>query len=169
MPFATFDLGTQTASIDMLGRQLIPGIEPGGALAGRTMKPALIFTGASWKVENVTDADAAGDFQHLEIYVKLSQEEDLTPGFLLHVADLHLQKTGTANIWNNVVIKDHFQRHVGSIWVPKFVGVRLENVSGVDAIESQLYLEYEPVLIPWMEYMIRWDFLDNIPDNSVEY
>ena len=171
MPHALFPMsgvigGTTTAAV----RQLIPGIEPGGALAGRDMKQALLIRDA-W-IE-VIDLDLTpGDYNQFTGYLKLSQEESLNPGFLIGVAQVGarvLQIDATGHIVHGLDSSIYKIFHEqGSIWVPQFVGTYWAE-QGDAAIRATMHLQYEVILIPWMEFMIRWDWLDNITDNDEQH
>ncbi len=98
MPVAYFDTGALTTSSDVGGRTLIPGVTPGGQFAGKN-KPALLIRDA-WieQVVDIVDAGVAADFERVMVFLKLSQELDLTPGLLLPVTNLVIQKTATAQL-----------------------------------------------------------------------
>ena len=149
-------------------RQLIPGIEPGGSLAGRSMQPALLIKDA-W-IELADWSQGAVDFNQIEIFLKLSQEESLNPGHILELGVVNSHTTrdeaGGSNV-SSVNVQQDFH-HRGTLWVPQFVGVRVQEI-GTVVYDLRVLLSYEMVFIPWMEWFILWDFLDNVNDNGEEY
>ena len=165
MPHAV--LGTEaviTTTGDFAARQLIPGVEPGGSRAGAATKPALLLREA-W-IEPITlGVTGAGIADSFSIFLKLSQEEDLTPGLLLPVGRITL--AGDASNSNGYTI-DRFFMAAGTIWAPKHVGIRLVE-DGACGLDVNVHLDYERIDVPWMDWFIMWEFLDGIVDNEKEY
>lgn len=168
MPLAIFESGTQTTSIDMLARPLIPGIEPGGSQAGEDFKPALLIR-RIWVVLSDFTTVATADYYRARCFLKMSQDQDLDPGILLGPAVLSVAQSGaTANAPNSVDLDNGaFAFFPGTIWVPRFVGIRIQPT--IESVEFDLYLDYEVIQIPWMDWFIRWDYLDNVVNNTREY
>jgi len=171
MPTAIFDTTGLTAGNEVIGtqRSLIPGIEPGGSRAGRDLKPALLIVDCRASLQNLADAGTTTDFQTTSVFLKLSQEFGLIPGLELRIADATLAKTATANLWNSIQVQQQF-RAQGTIWVPRNVGLFVEPGSGgIDTLDWVVELDYERIDIPFMDWFIGWDWLDNIVDNDREY
>lgn len=172
MPHAIFTMpasitGTTTAR----ARQIIPGIEPGGALAGREMKKVLLIQDAWIEVIDM-DINSAVDFNQFTGYLKLSQEEDLTPGFLIGVAQVgarvrEADATGRHSVGLGASIHNIFHE-AGSIWAPQFVGTYWAE-QGTASIRATMHLKYDVILVPWMDWFIMWDWLDNITDNDEQH
>ena len=170
MPHAVFNLGSQTAAVDVGGRPLIPGVVPGGSRAGHPTKPALLIRDA-WMQVNAFSTSAAVDIQGILVFLKLSQEEDLTPGLILPVGELTASTAGaTANRVDSHIIRDTFHAQ-GTIWAPRVVGVRFEEpfATNLGDWDVDVHLDYESVDVPWMDWFIMWEFLDGIVDNEREY
>ncbi len=171
MPTAILDTSGLTAG-DEVGdtiRHLIPGVEPGGSRAGRAFKPALLIVDCRASLQNLADAGVAADFQTSSVFLKLSQELDLTPGLELRIADATLGKTATANLWNSIQVQQQF-RAQGKIFAPRVVGLFVELGSGgIDTLDWVVELEYERIDIPWMDWLLQWEYLDGIVDNEREY
>ncbi len=164
MPHAVYNLGNQNTSVDLLGRPLVPGVEPGGSRAGRDLKPALLIRDAWIEVIGQSTIGATGD--ELATYnLKLSQEVDLTPGLLLPVAQVRMSGNATNN--EDVDVDDIF-RAQGTIWAPRVVGVRLVEFGSVN-LDVDVHLDYERIDVPWMDWLLMWEFLDGIVDNEREY
>ena len=172
MPHAVFNLGSQTATGDLAARNLIPGIEPGGSRAGRDTKPALLIRDAWIEVNDVTIVGAANDFNGFQIYLKLSQELDLTPGLILPIAAVGMERAestavGFASVGIDSMVREMF-RAQGTVWVPRVVGIRLLE-SGTATLDADVHLDYERIELPWMEWFLEWEFLDGVIDNEREY
>ncbi len=169
MPVAVFDTGIQTGAADVDPRQLIPGIEPGGSQAGQALKAALLIKDAWAELVDIVDAGTAPGFQQTQVRLKLSQEDDLSPGLVLPVANLYVSKTGTAQEFNAVQVEQIF-RAQGSIWAPRVVGIGSGGfVGGLDSVRWRVFLDYERIEIPWMDWFLLWDWLDNVTNDSFEY
>lgn len=169
MPHAVFDLGSQNATADLLPRHMIPGIEPGGSRVGQPMKPALRILDVFVEPIAVTFS-ATPSAQQATVYLKLSQELDLTPGLLLPVAYIGanvIEATAVGRFGTAVVVENLFKAQ-GSVWAPRVVGVRLL-FSALSSIDLRIHVDYEMVEVPWMNWFLMWDFLDNITDNELEH
>lgn len=168
MPHAVFNLGIQAATIDLAGRSLIPGVEPGGSRAGQETKPALLIRDA-WVEPIQINFDAVA-LHSLNVYLKLSQETDLTPGLILPIgahASENVQATAVAVYHNNFTWLDLFRAR-GTVWAPRVVGIRLV-IAGFSGVDLDVHLDYEAVDVPWMDWFMKWDHLDNVVDNDKEY
>ncbi len=61
-----------------------------------------------------------------------------------------------------------FHAH-GTIWAPRLVGWRTLIGGTWTNYDFQIHIDYDVVEVPWMDWFIMWDFLDNVPDNDEEY
>ena len=166
MPHKVWNTGAVTATSEIQGASLVPGIEPGGSRAGQATKPALLLRDA-WIVINDLQDSSTNDLDTLNVELKLSQELDLTPGLLLGIASVHAGVLGTANQFGAMAINKHFGA-AGTLWAPRIVGLRL-TVTGFTNVNLQVHLDYERVDVPWMDWFIMWDYLDNVADNARDY
>lgn len=151
-------------------RQLIPGIEPGGSRVGQPTKPALLIMEAWIEVFDAALAQAVNDYHGMTGYLILSQEQSLNPGFLIPVAQIggfFWEQTAVGRGFQELAPKRLF-REQGTVWAPKFVGTYWRE-AGVASIEAVIHLEYEVVRIPWVEWFVKWDFLDHIGDLRGEH
>lgn len=135
------------------------------------MKPALLILDA-W-IEMI-DLSLGGsiDFNQFTGYLKLSQEQSLNPGFLIGVAQVAADRAEQTSVGEHIYpldasIHNIFHEH-GSIWAPKYVGAAWFE-QGVVTIRATMHLKYEMVEIPWVEWFVKWDFLDGITDNAEEH
>ncbi len=169
MPVAVFDTQEQTATADTAARPLIPGIEPGGSLAGRELKPALLIKDAWLEIDDILMQDQASEWGRLTWFLKLSQEFDLTPGLILPVATAMLAHEVAGTDPRSIEVR-HSTLLQGTIWVPRVVGIRVEENSDPPTNHrARIYLDYDVIMIPWMDYFIMWEFLDNVVDNERQY
>ena len=171
MPHAVFNLGQQNATVDTGGRSLIPGIEPGGSRAGQATKPALLIKDAYIEIVDFVDAGASLDYHNLSVYLKLSQETDLTPGLLLLLATIgHEPKeaSAVARFSVNQLVMQYGDKIAGTIWAPRMVGVRFVEIGDIQW-DIDVHLDYERVDVPWMDWFIMWEFLDGVVDNERQY
>lgn len=131
------------------------------------MKPAMLIRNA-WA--ELVDFDVATeDYHALEVFLKLSQELSLTPGLLLPVALIMASAVGATNP-NSISIEQQAQESIaGSIWVPKVVGITIVERGAVVSYRVRVHVDYEMVLIPFMDWFLHWDWLDNITDGSLEW
>ena len=61
-------------------------------------------------------------------------------------------------------------RAQGSVWTPLWVGVRFSELAGaLTSWDIDVHLDYEVIEIPWDEWFLRWEFLDNVVDNERQY
>ncbi len=169
MPHAVFRTGSQTAAADTAARTLIPGIEPGGSRAGKATKPALLIRNMDTQLQNLTPS-STDDTAVYNIYLKLSQELDLTPGLLLHVATFYHGSTLSAVLGPPVMDQAPGRSVEGTVWAPRVVGLRVVRQAGSDTNWSFLVnLDYEQIDVPWMDWFIMWEFIDGIVDNDDEW
>lgn len=171
MPHAVFNLGPQTTTADLAARSLIPGIAPGGSRAGQATKPALLIQDAWIEVVDIVPFQAA-DFNMATYSLKLSQETDLTPGLILPVgqlgqANIEVTAVGQRIVGIRDMTRDLFHAQ-GTVWAPRMVGIHIEEVGTINQ-DVDVHLDYQQVDVPWMDWFIMWDFLDNIVDNELEY
>ncbi len=166
MPYAIIGSGLQSGTIDFGGRQLIPGVEPGGSRGGAAMKD--VFMLVDYYVR-VGSADPATDQDTAVIFLKMSQEEGLDPGLNLELAHVHSGQLDTTSERSHLTLQKN-PLHMGTLWAPRFVGGRIGvSEGGFTGITVNIELIYERVQVPWMEWFIMWDFLDNVPNNTEEY
>ncbi|MEE9592363.1 MAG: hypothetical protein V3W28_02140 [Thermoplasmata archaeon] len=170
MPHAVFEPGNVSATADLtaMARSLIPGVEPGMGIRNifeqRRMKRALLIQDAWLEILDVTSGIAA-DWNTVLVYLKLSQETDLTPGLILPVASIATE--GDTTNMQAMHVEQLFQAQ-GTVWAPRLVGLRVVEV-GSQGVTVRVHLDYEVVEVPWEQWFIMWDFLDNVTDNSLEY
>ncbi len=166
MPHAVFPVtATATGDITASARALIPGVEPGGSRAGKATKPALLIRDC---FINVIDVDGgADDVSRMGWYLKLSQERDLSPGLHLPIgyAVLGINATPTKAFYFE---KDVFHAQ-GTIWAPAWIGIHTVEQGTIGASSAEIHLDYERIDVPWMDWFIMWEFLDNITDGALEY
>lgn len=168
MPHVVFAPATRATTADVTPRPIIPGVEPGGSQAGKN-KPVLLIRDCWLEVRNLADTGVTVETQTIEVDLKLSKEQDLSPGLLLSVGRVHAAATATASLYNDVNVEQVFAAH-GTLWAPAFVGLRINFASGSPtAFQCFVHLDYDIVLVPWMDWFIMWEWLDEVPDNSREY
>jgi len=171
MVHTVFDIGGKTVSGDYEARQLIPWIGPGGrARIGekRRIKPAMMIRATSLEVVNFTTG-GADDVMGFNVSLKLSQEQSLNPGLLLHLGTVTIQSLAAAETGIFTILSNDIGKHAGSIWCPLWVGVRLEEIGAGANLNVDVHLDWEPIEIEWWEWFDRWEFLDNIVDNTREW
>ena len=168
MPHAVFSPGAQASGGDFVGRPMIPGVEPGGSRVGQPTKPALLIKNAWVELQDISLAST--DAQGWRIGLKLSQETDLSPGLVLPVAVLLGSSDGTSNhLFKGILDQTPRESMLGSLWAPKMVGVRLDEIGVGSTLTASVHLDYERVDVPWMDWFIMWEFLDGIADNERQY
>ena len=129
------------------------------------MKPALLLGDVKVEINDYTPTSGTGT-ELLTIFLKLSQELDMDPGILLPIAEIgnfQANATGTGAI----IINDLWQGQ-GTLWVPKVVAIRQQEVGAI-AWNVDVHLNYQVVDVPWMDWFIMWDFLDNVVNNARDY
>lgn len=109
-----------------------------------------------------TDADKIVD-----IGIKLSKSPDLDPGLILDVAKAISSGDATAG-YQVALSQQNMDYWKGTIWAPRYVGLR-PAVNGFTAFRCFLHLDYERVFLPWRDWFVHWEFLDNINDNERDY
>lgn len=173
MPHALFDTENLTGASSGGARHMIPGIEPGGSRVGQPTKPALRITNLFGELRRFDPADSALVMQRSTIFLKLSQETDLTPGLILPVAQAFgaSRTVGGDSDATSMTVQQLGGEFAGTIWAPRVVGWRNDE-SGVGpptTVRWRIHLEYEMVDVEWMRWFLMWDFLDNITDNEEEF
>ncbi len=122
------------------------------------------------EVLDVGDLSSAGENAAIKVNLKLSQEESLNPGLLLTVEEILVFATAAAEASIGSMSRTKTFGAQGTIWAPSFVGVRLgEQGGGVVDWDLDVHLDYEVVDVPWMDWFIMWDFLDNVVNNERAY
>lgn len=164
MPVAHFSSGSITGTQDLLPRKLIPGVTPGGQFAGKA-KPALLIKDM-W-LEVVNWETSAEDYHAVKVYLKLSQENDLTPGLILPIGIVHSTSVGATHP-NAFQVEQLGEHASGTIWAPRVVGLR-HIEAGTVTWNIRAYLSYEMVFLPWRDWFVHWEFLDGIGDNAREW
>lgn len=168
MPHAVFDPGSVTGGGNLEARRLARGIEPGGATLGGETKPALLLVDARMEVVDLTTLGIA-NHSTIGVSLKLSQNQTLIPGQDIPVGNLLVGDIGNANGESAIFVHEFFMAK-GTVWAPRFVGMRLNEKAGaLPNWHIKLHLDYEIVQVPWEEWLILWDQLDNVVDNSFEY
>ncbi len=166
MPHAVFDSGSQVSPTQISGRSLIPGIEPGGSRVGEPLKPALLINDVFAEVAAI-DMGAGGDLKTARIGLKLSQDNDLTPGLVLPV--LAYQTDLGAALAEGRGLQENLGRVLrGTVWAPAYVGLNIIT-SNLTDLQVSVHLDYSVIDVPFWDWFVMWDFLDNITDDSTEY
>ncbi len=173
MPHTVFDIGIESATADLVPNQILPGVEPGMGIKNifeqKRMKPAMLLNDAYVEVADFITS-AAADIVGYRGFLKLSQSPDLNPGLILPIFQFVAHQDGTtADVSNAMVSEQMGQRLAGTVWCPRYLGVRVEEIGNGSSINVQVHVDWTAIEIPWMEWFIRWDFLDNIIDNSRDY
>lgn len=168
MPHATFEMATAVTADALRGvRQIVPGVEPGGSRVGQPVKPALLIRDAWIELIDLV-GQSVNDFNQMTGYLKLSQEQGLNPGFLIGVAQVGSDtQTGAGGIGLHSAVRSIFHEH-GTVWAPKYIGAAWFE-QGTMTLRATMHLEYEIVQIPWIEWFVKWEFLDSITDNAEEH
>ncbi len=168
MPHVVFDPGIKTGGGNFLGRSLIPGIEPGGSRVGFDVKPALLLVDARIEVIDLTTLGLA-NHSTIGVSIKLSQNQSLNPGQDIPVGNLLVGDIGNANGESAIFVHEFFMAH-GTVWAPAYVGIRLNEKAGALVNwHLKLHLNYEEIEVPFMDWFIMWDYLDNITENTFEW
>lgn len=158
--------GSVSAAADIGGTQFIPGVEPGGSRAGKD-KPMLLIKDLWAELSDIV-VSASDEEIRSRVFLKLSQELDLTPGLILPIAGFAGDIVEVTAVGHDVVapaIEQLGSRFAGTIWAPRVVGLRV-TMSGLTSVNWVVHVDYERVLVPWMDWFIAWDFLDNVVDNT---
>jgi len=169
VPVARFDTGTVSSAADLAIRSLLPGIEPGGSRLGHPTKPALLLKDVKAAIIDATAPNAADFFSHT-VFLKMSQESSLDPGLripLFEVGQFVQEGDATGRFAAPLIINKLFNAK-GSVWVPRHVGLQVAVTASFSA-RWFVWLDYEAVDIPWMDWLIRWDYLDNVVNNDTEW
>ncbi len=167
MPIKVFSSSQHSTGTTELATPLIPGVEPGGSRAGQPFKPALLIRDiqVQWQ-EFVPGLDS----DLVNAILVLSQEQDLTPGMHLDVSSAMAGATDTTLAASAAVVQKLERSHSGTVWAPAWVGIRGERSTGtMSTWRFRLLLDYEVIMIPWVEWFLRWEYLDNIVDAEREY
>lgn len=164
MPHAVFDTGSISATSDSLSRTLVPGVEPGGSRVGQPLKPAVLLQDAHMEVLEFDTATE--DFNSARLFLKMSKNNNLNPGLNLLVGSVHSSAVGATNP-NALYVEQNFKAK-GTIWAAAYLGVRMVETGSL-TVRARIHLDYERVDIPWMEWFMRWEYLDNIVDNTLEF
>ena len=133
-------------------------------------KPALLIRDAWIDMIEYSPTDTA-NYDGLNVQLKLSQEIDLNPGLLLPVANLGNAlgvQTAVGVPVSPQVVNRLFDPHMGTVWAPRAVGVRVDEQGGV-SFQFNLFLSYEMIMIPWWDWIVLWDYLDNVTDLENQY
>ncbi len=139
-------------------------------LAKSRQKRALVIKDAYIEPLAVNFATTSATY-NTQLYLKLSQEPGLVPGLLLPLAFVHTEiDQATAAAFSNpdLLIKDLFHAW-GSLWAPRYVGVRIAHSSSPISFDFDVHLDYDVVEVDWQDWFMMWDFLDNVVDNERQY
>ncbi len=166
MPHAVFQTGTQLSATQVLPRQMIPGIEPGGSRVGEPLKPALLINDLWAEIEAI-DMGAGADLKTARMGLKLSQDNDLTPGLILPVFAYQNDLGGAIGEGRDMQELGH--HHIGTVWVPAYVGINVTASGNLTDFQASIHLDYDVIDVPFWDWFVMWDFLDNITDDSTEY
>ncbi len=167
MPHKVWDLGQLASSGDVAPTPLIPGVEPGGSRAGQPTKPALLIQDCGVQFNDI-DLAAGADLRGVNVFLKLSQEPDLNPGLLLHIGGVHILSEEATSVGLAPIVVHNDFHHQGTIWAPAFVGVKFMEQVAV-SWDIDVWLKYERIDVPWMDWFMMWDFLDNVVNDTREY
>ena len=172
MPHVVFDrLGSVTTTDRGDARKLIPGIEPGGSRAGQDFKPALLIKDA-WLEPISVSVNTIGSYNAMTYGLILSNDQDLNPGLALPIGTYGAevaQVTAVGVLTYPVSsLYEHLFRAQGSIWAPEWVGI-YHNETGTAATDVDVHLDYEMVMIPWMEWFIMSEWIDGVTDGQRDY
>ncbi len=122
--------------------------------------------------ETVAFAPDASVGEHRALVdLKLSQQEDLSPGLLLPIGQARCdfeEATAAARFPASEWIERFGQHYIGTMWAARYIGTRVE-ISGTTTGRFMVHLDYEPVEVDWMDWFVMWDFLDNVADNSRDF
>lgn len=163
MPRAIFDLPGGSGNGSFGARHLIPGVEPGGSRVGQPFKPALLIRDA-W-IEPLTLDIAAAGMDQLTVHLRLSQEQSLDPGLLLPIHSLGMRAITTTEDIVGIWDIPYGHKLAGTIWAASWVGIEIV-VSVHLTVNVDVYLEYEVIDIPWVEWFVKWEFLDGLPTGA---
>ena len=173
MPHVEIGVGTQTATTTdfQTARSLIPGIEPGGSRVGQPTKPALLIRDC-WVEPAGVGLGSATSINQALWFLKLSQELTMDPGLILPIAAYGAEQRVSTSVGIHVyplggMFQDLF-RTKGTIWAAKYVAVGVTEIGGI-SVAVNVHLEYDVVEIPWMEWFVKWDFLDHIVNNTRDF
>lgn len=131
------------------------------------MKPALLIRDVWFSELTISPDFTAAGHEGMQVFLKLSQERDLDPGLLLPVHGYEFDTRDSTGV-TAFVPKDLFHAH-GTVWAPKYVGLRVSFVGTWAGTDGDVHVDYDVVDIPWIEWFVKWDFLDHVPNNTVEY
>ncbi len=167
MPLARFDTGAAVTGDTIFGaRSLIPGVEPGGSKVGQPLKPALLIKDCDFILRTI-DPDA--DQNDVLVTLELSKEQDMDPAQRLYVGSVHASSLDTTQEMNSLVVSQNFKDQ-GTIWAPAYVSGRIFATAGFPtSVRVQVRLRYELVMIPWVDWFVAWEWLDNITTGDEEY
>lgn len=173
MPHRVIATGSQTSTQDALASStMIPGVEPGGSTAGKPNKPALLLKDVFLEVVTL-DLTGTGGFNNARIFLKLSQDSDLVPGLILPIGQFSGEWVTATAVGQNLEgglggVYHHLFHAQGTVWAPAYVGLRVL-IGGTLTVDVKAHIDYEVIEVPWMDWFIMWDFLDNVVNNDDEY
>ncbi len=168
MPYSLWASGPITSNSKILPRQLVPGVVPGGQRAGGATKPVLLIHDAWARWLDFTDTGTTVDSDQAYVALLLSQEQSLDPAQVLYVEEVALAKTATANLWNQIRPRNVFRLHRGTFWAPKFVGIWVVP-GGATLVKVDVTVHYDIVDVPWRDWFMMWEWLDNVESINQEY
>jgi len=134
------------------------------------MKPALLLQDAYIEVVDVVAGHGVDEFNQALFALKLSQEQSLDPGLLLPLAQvgtLVTEVTAVGEIATPLSIIDLF-RAKNTLWAPKWIGLRMFERGAID-IDISVHIDYEQVMVPFWDWFMMWELIDNVTNNTKDY
>jgi len=132
---------------------------------GEPLKPALLIRDVFTEVAAI-DMGAGGDLKTARVGLKMSQDNDLTPGLVLPVWQ-YQSDLGAALAEGRG--QTEFRESIrGTVWAPAYVGLNIIT-SNLTDLQVSVHLDYDVIDVPFWDWFVMWDFLDNITDDSTEY
>lgn len=135
------------------------------------MKAALLLQNA-WvePVDIALNTDGATGTDSVTWILKLSQEQSMNPGLILPVAWWGGETQEASAVARFGVMTNFVRvfRARNTLWAPKWIAVGVI-VRGSISVDSNFHLDYEKVDVPFWDWFMLWDFLDNVTDNTRDY
>lgn len=111
---------------------------------------------------------ATEDFHRLQVFLKLSQEPDMTPGLLLPIKTYLFSGVGATNP-NAIAIDYHARAIVGTMWVAKYWAIRVHEAGAVVEFAVNMTATFEVVPIDFNSQLLLWEQIDNVTDNEQDW
>jgi len=118
----------------------------------------------------VGHATPASDADSVAFFLMLSQEQDLDPGMILRLGSI-MMGAGDTTLENTAVdVQKVTDQWAGSLWAPRFIGVSSARIIGSMTDWSyNVWVHYERVLVPFWDWFMMWELLDNVTDRQEEF